>query len=142
MNITVACPEQFSLPPFIVEESKEDCCQPWWSGADHDESADGLRGAQVVVAKSWSGWDGYSDREEESKIRKTFSNWLVDATKMSYTANAGFMHCLPVRRNVVVADEVINGQIHGPKKRRDCGCGLPLLYWKRCWENHKCPKSL
>ena len=73
------------------------------------KQTEGLSGAQVVVAKSWSGWEGYNNRENEAAVRRTLFDWIIDSKKMAGTDNAGFMHCLPVRRNVVVTDAVING---------------------------------
>ena len=42
------------------------------------------------------------------KVQNTDSNWMIDAKKMALTNNGKFMHCLPVRRNVVVADTVLD----------------------------------
>ncbi len=62
-----------------------------------------------MVAKSWGGFSGYEDRARETKRRAALSDWRVDTAKMAVTDEAGFMHCLPVRRNVVVTDDVIDG---------------------------------
>lgn len=58
--------------------------------------------ADFIYAKNWSSYREYG------KILSTDSEWMVTAEKMTLTNNAHFMHCLPVRRNVVVADAVIN----------------------------------
>lgn len=57
-----------------------------------------------VYAKNWSSYSNYG------KILESDPIWMVDAKKMSRTNNAYFMHCLPVRRNVVVSDEVIDSK--------------------------------
>ena len=74
----------------------------------HDQ-VEALAGARVVVAKSWSGFSGYGDRGAETERRASNGHWTVTAEKMTNTADAGFMHCLPVRRNVVVEDAVLDG---------------------------------
>lgn len=61
-----------------------------------------FEGADFVYAKNWSSYNEYG------KILKNDSYWTVNADKMAVTNNAKFMHCLPVRRNVVVTDEVID----------------------------------
>lgn len=59
-------------------------------------------GADFIYAKNWSSYDEYGQILEVEK------DWQVTADKMAGTNNAKFMHCLPVRRNVVVADEVLD----------------------------------
>lgn len=74
---------------------------------DVDKAFDG---AQVVYAKSWGSKDYYGaphkDIEQRAPYRK---RWIVDEAKMARTREAIFMHCLPVRRNVIVTDAVIDG---------------------------------
>ena len=49
-------------------------------------------------------------KKEYGKVLNSDQSWCVNADKMSVTNNAKFMHCLPVRRNVVVSDEVIDSK--------------------------------
>ena len=60
--------------------------------------------ADFIYAKNWS---AFAD-PVYGKVLSTDRDWTVDAKKMSLTNNAYFMHCLPVRRNMIVADEVID----------------------------------
>lgn len=60
--------------------------------------------ADFIYAKNWSSYNEYG------QILGNNNSWTVDAEKMAVTNNAKFMHCLPVRRNVVVADEVIDSE--------------------------------
>ena len=62
-----------------------------------------LEGADFVYAKNWS---AYAD-PNYGKVLSTDRDWTVDAGKMALTDNAFFMHCLPVRRNMIVTDDVI-----------------------------------
>jgi N-acetylornithine carbamoyltransferase len=73
---------------------------------DVDEAFDG---AQVVYAKSWGSKDFYGDAAADVSARAPYrGRWMVDAAKMRRTDAGLFMHCLPVRRNVIVTDEVID----------------------------------
>ena len=61
------------------------------------------RGADFVYAKNWSAYSG----AQYGKVLHDDRRWTVDAQKMALTGNAYFMHCLPVRRNMIVTDDVI-----------------------------------
>lgn len=64
---------------------------------------------EVVYAKSWGGSQFYGAAEKEIEFRADFKDdWIVDEAKMARTNDAIFMHCLPVRRNVIVTDAVID----------------------------------
>ena len=66
-------------------------------------------GADVIYAKSWGSKQFYGNTEQDIATRAQYrSKWIVDEEKMSRTSNAIFMHCLPVRRNVIVTDSVID----------------------------------
>ncbi len=109
MEVTVAHPEGFDLDPLVV--ARASALAEAGGGAvrvSHDPLA-GMDGAQVVVGKSWSGFAGYADRAGEAARRAALGAWQVTPERMARTDAAGFMHCLPVRRNVVVADAVIDG---------------------------------
>ena len=62
-----------------------------------------FEGADFIYAKNWA---AYAD-PNYGKVINTDRRWTVDAEKMALTNNAYFMHCLPVRRNMIVTDEVI-----------------------------------
>lgn len=73
---------------------------------DADTSFDGV---DVVYAKSWGAKHFYGSSEADIEFRKDLrSDWIVNEAKMECTNNAIFMHCLPVRRSVVVTDRVID----------------------------------
>lgn len=67
---------------------------------DQDEA---LAGADFVYAKNWS---AFAD-PNYGKVLSTDRSWTITAEKMALTDNAYFMHCLPVRRNMIVSDDVI-----------------------------------
>ena len=66
-------------------------------------------GADVIYAKSWGSKQFYGNTDQDIATRAQYrSKWIVDEEKMSRTNNAIFMHCLPVRRNVIVTDGVLD----------------------------------
>ena len=77
---------------------------PEFSGNAHIEydQKKAFEGADFIYAKNWSSYSEYG------KILSEDKNWMVDEAKMELTNDAKFMHCLPVRRNVVVSDVVID----------------------------------
>lgn len=62
-----------------------------------------LRDADYVYVKNWSSYGDYG------KINSTDASWMITNKKLALTGQARIMHCLPVRRNVVIADEVLDG---------------------------------
>ncbi len=91
VDLVIANPEGFDLAPEFTR------------GAEvlHDQAA-ALDGADFVYAKNWSAYALYGKTA-------SFPDWTVTAERMALTNDAYFMHCLPVRRNVVVADAVLDG---------------------------------
>ena len=62
-----------------------------------------------MYAKSWGGKQFYGVTEKDIEFRTNLrKNWIVDEPKIARTNDAIFMHCLPVRRNVIVTDGVID----------------------------------
>lgn len=73
------------------------------NGIDLEYNQDrAFEGADFIYAKNWSSYSEYG------KVLSTDSNWMVTEKKMALTNSAKFMHCLPVRRNVVVSDDVLD----------------------------------
>lgn len=66
-----------------------------------------LEGADFVYAKNWS-CPGVTRPQDYGKVLNKDMGWTIDAAHMAVTDNAYFMHCLPVRRNMIVSDEVID----------------------------------
>src|SRR6185295_1203224 len=69
-----------------------------------------LDGARIVYAKEWTSLTAYGDIEKERAIRERYKDWQVTEAWMKRTGKGRFMHCLPVRRNVVVSDAVLDGK--------------------------------
>jgi len=110
MHVTVACPEGFDLPRSVMTRAGELAASSGGSLRQTSDRAVAAEGAEVVYAKSWGALSRYETPSEEQATRESHHNWMVDDDFMSGTSNACFMHCLPVRRNVVVTDSVIDGE--------------------------------
>lgn len=110
MNVVVAHPKGWELGKHIIENMKKRSHKAGGTLSFTNDMNDGLKDAHIVCAKSWGALKFYGNWEKEQKIRKNLKHWIVDKEKMAKTNNAYFMHCLPVRRNVEVTDEVIDGK--------------------------------
>lgn len=108
MDVTLAHPEGFELQRGIVDMAQELARRSGGSLRVVHDREEGARGAEIIYAKAWGGLSRYDDPEREAAARKANAHWIVDARVMELTKRAYFMHCLPVRRNVVVTDEVID----------------------------------
>ena len=60
-----------------------------------------MRGADFVYAKNWASYEHYGQVLNQDR------SWTVTKEKMALTDDAAFLHCLPVRRNMIVSDDVI-----------------------------------
>ena len=67
-----------------------------------------LHGAHVVCAKSWGALKYYGNWDEEKQHRAQLKDWIVNQEKLQSTQNTLVMHCLPVRRNVEISDDVLD----------------------------------
>lgn len=91
-DFIITHPEGYELAPEFVGNARV--------VYDQDKA---LEGADFVYAKNWS---AYAD-PNYGKVLTIDRSWTITAEKMALTNNAYFMHCLPVRRNMIVSDEVI-----------------------------------
>ena len=91
-DFVIANPEGYDLAPEFVGNAK----------VTHNQD-EALEGADFVYAKTWAPYEA----ENYGKVINYDMNWTVTVKKMALTNNAFFMHCLPVRRNMIVTDEVI-----------------------------------
>lgn len=89
----------------ITHPEGMDLAAEFFSGVEvnYDQKS-ALKDADFVYVKNWASYRDYG------KVLQTANDWTLTADKMALTNQAYFMHCLPVRRNVVVTDEVIDSQ--------------------------------
>lgn len=109
MNVTVLRPEGYGLEPAVMEAARQRAESLGGSVQETDDIDAAMSGAKVVCAKAWGSLDYYGRFEQESVDKAGLrSDWIVDEAKMARTDDAFFMHCLPVRRNIVVSDGVLD----------------------------------
>ncbi|HEX9797474.1 MAG TPA: ornithine carbamoyltransferase [Anaerolineales bacterium] len=110
LDVTLAHPPEFGLMPDLVDEAKA-LAKKHGTAFDTTESMEeGLKGADIVYAKSWGPLLTTQDADEGKKIQDQHKDWITDARKMALAdKDAVYMHPLPADRNVEVTDEVIDG---------------------------------
>ena len=96
VDFVITQPEGYELDPKFVGPAK----------VEYDQMK-ALEGADFVYAKNWS-CPGVTRPADYGKVLSKDMGWVVDERHMAVTNNAYFMHCLPVRRNMIVSDEVID----------------------------------
>lgn len=110
MEVVVLRPEGYELPQALMDKARLAAKQSGGSVRETADRSDALDGAHVLYAKEWGSALHYGDQEAESRLRKPLSDWCVDESWFSSAdPRCHFMHCLPVRRNVAVADAVLDG---------------------------------
>lgn len=97
VDFVITQPEGYELDPKFVGPAR----------VDYDQMH-ALEGADFVYAKNWS-CPGVANPADYGKILSKDMSWTIDQRHMDATNNAHFMHCLPVRRGLIVTDDVIEG---------------------------------
>jgi N-acetylornithine carbamoyltransferase len=110
MDVTVAHPKGWELDSEILKTMDQRAKNSGGNFQISNSQNEACKEASVVCAKSWGALKYYGNWEEEKKIREQHKDWIVNKEKMNMTNKAIFMHCLPVRRNVEVTDEVIDSK--------------------------------
>jgi len=96
VDFVITHPRGYELDPAFVGNAR----------VEYDQMK-ALEGADFVYAKNWS-CPGVTDPAQYGKVLSKDRSWTVDERHMAVTDNAFFMHCLPVRRNMIVSDAVID----------------------------------
>ena len=110
MDVTVLRPEGFELPGPVMQRAKTAAEAAGGSVTETDDRVEAMQGAHVIYAKSWSSTRYYGDRINDQKSRNELVDWCVDEPWFDNArTDCRFMHCLPVRRGVVVADRILDG---------------------------------
>jgi N-acetylornithine carbamoyltransferase len=111
MNVVHLRPPGFEMPPAIMDKARKAAAQSGGSVTETTDRREAMEGAHVIYAKSYSSTRHYGDKLGDQALREELvGSWCVDEP---WFANAQtdcrFMHCLPVRRGVVVADRILDG---------------------------------
>ena len=98
VDFVITHPEGYELDPKFVGNAR----------VEYDQMK-ALEGADFVYAKNWS-CPGVSNSADYGKILSKDMSWTIDSAHMAVTDNGKFMHCLPVRRGLIVTDDVIESK--------------------------------
>ncbi len=92
IDLTIAAPPGYALAPHFTDGAR----------LTHD-SSEALEGAEYVYVKNWSSYDSYGQTPPVQ------DDWMLTESKLRHSPDAKIMHCLPVRRNLVLPDELLDG---------------------------------
>ena len=106
MQVTLARPKGFELEPEIMRLAESYASKHGFSITETDDQNAACRDADIVYAKAWGSQLRYDDADAEKILRDQHKSWQV---REHHLGDAAFMHCLPVRRGVVVEDAVLDG---------------------------------
>src|SRR5690606_7373889 len=110
MDVVVLRPEGFELPEPIMDKARAAAAASGGRVTETTDRREAMEGAHVIYAKSWSSTRHYTDRLGDQALREGLIDWCVDEPWFDNARDdCRFMHCLPVRRGVVVADRILDG---------------------------------
>ncbi len=131
MDVVVLNPPGFDLPEAIMAKAHAAAETSGGSVTQTADRREAMEGAHVIYAKSWSSTQHYGDRLADQAQREELIDWCVDDPWFENAqTDCRFMHCLPVRRGVVVADRVLDGprSIVLPEARNRMVAQMAVLY--------------
>ena len=117
IDLVITHPKGYELDPLFVGNAR----------VEYDQRK-AFEGADFIYAKNWSN-PGVTNPADYGKITCEDRSWTVDIEHMSWTNNGKFMHCLPVRRNLIVTDDVIeseNSLVIPEAANREISCSVVL----------------
>jgi N-acetylornithine carbamoyltransferase len=110
MDVTLLCPtEEFVLDERYINIASRDAGANGRSLTITHDIDTAYEGADIVYAKSWGALPYFGNWEDEKPIRDRYQHFIVDGQKMALTNDALVSHCLPMRRNVIMTDDVFDG---------------------------------
>jgi len=108
-DLRIAHPKGYELDDELIVEIERQAAANGGSVEFTNNVYTAFDDVEVVYAKSWGGKQYYGDANGDIREREVYRDkWIVDETKMARSNDAIFMHCLPVRRKVIVSDAVID----------------------------------
>jgi N-acetylornithine carbamoyltransferase len=109
LDLTIACPPEYDLGVEAMAEVEAAANESGGRVQISRDQKEACAGARIIYAKSWGGKDFYGRPDDDIVTRQKYRHWRIDEEVMRSTDDGWFMHCLPVRRNVVVTDGVLDG---------------------------------
>jgi len=110
MNVRLVHPPEFPLMPDIIEQAKQNARDGHASFEIMHDFEEGIRGTDVVYAKSWGAVETTTDDAEAARLIASYASWIADDRRMALAGeDAVYMHPLPADRGVEVTDSVIDG---------------------------------
>jgi N-acetylornithine carbamoyltransferase len=109
MEVIVLRPDGFALPPAVMERARRAAASSGGSVRETSERAAALSGADVLYVKEWGATTCYGDAAADAQLRSALRGWCVRNDWFAAARDCHVMHCLPVRRNTAIADEVLDG---------------------------------
>jgi N-acetylornithine carbamoyltransferase len=110
MDVTVLRPEGFELPDATMKKAAAAAAASGGSLRETDDRREAMQDAHVIYAKSWSSTRHYGNHAADQELRRGLESWCVDEPWFDNARDdCRFMHCLPVRRGVVVSEAVLDG---------------------------------
>ncbi|MAD91167.1 MAG: acetylornithine carbamoyltransferase [Gammaproteobacteria bacterium] len=110
MDVTVLRPDGFELPAPLMQQATSVATLNGGSVKETDQQKEAMEGAHVIYAKSWSSTRHYGEKINDQKLREQYLDWCIDEPWFDNAKeDCRFMHCLPVRRGVVVSDNILDG---------------------------------
>ena len=111
MNVTVLRPEGFELPAPVLAKAHAAAVRSGGFVRETSNREEALRGAHMVYVKEWGSTLHYGQADRDALARSQLIDWCVREDWFATAApGCRLMHCLPVRRNVAVADEILDGR--------------------------------
>ncbi len=110
MNVRLVHPPEFKLVPEIVYQAKQNAKKHHGSLEIMDDFEEGIKGSDIVYAKSWGPLSTTTDPEKGRQITDQYKDWIADERRMAMAKeDAIYMHPLPADRNIEVTDGVLDG---------------------------------
>jgi N-acetylornithine carbamoyltransferase len=131
MDVVVLNPPGFDLPQPVMDKARAAAEASGGSVTETGDRREAMEGAHIIYAKSWSSTQHYGDRLADQAQREELIDWCIDDPWFENAhTDCRFMHCLPVRRGVVVADRVLDGprSIVLPEARNRMLAQMAVLY--------------
>jgi N-acetylornithine carbamoyltransferase len=108
-DVRLTRPPEFKLMPEVVGQAEENARSSGGSFEIVEDFEEGMKGADVVYAKSWGSMLTTSDQDESAEISRRYTDWIADDRLARLAPEGVYMHPLPADRNIEVTDSVIDG---------------------------------